>query len=116
MNRSAMESRAKPQRTQPMPRVDAPRAIESVPAISCANVSKEYYFFAHRPRKVKEAVFQFLTRTLPPKRQPVWAIQDFNLAVYPGETVGVVGHNGAGKSTLLKLLSRILVPTKGTIH
>ena len=38
------------------------------------------------------------------------------MTVHRGETVGVVGHNGAGKSTLLKLLSRILVPTKGSVQ
>jgi ABC-2 type transport system ATP-binding protein/lipopolysaccharide transport system ATP-binding protein len=87
------------------------------PAVICTDVWKQYYFYAHRPRKVKEAVIQFLTRRTPPaKDAPVWALQNFNMTVHRGETVGVVGHNGAGKSTLLKMLSRILVPTKGTVQ
>jgi len=86
------------------------------PAIVCKDVWKQYYFYAHRPRKLKEAVIQFLTRRTPPaKDAPVWALQNFNMTVYPGETVGIIGHNGAGKSTLLKLLSRILVPTRGSV-
>lgn len=86
-------------------------------AVICTDVWKQYYFYAHRPRKVKEAVIQFLTRRTPPaKDAPVWALQNFNMTVHRGETVGVVGHNGAGKSTLLKMLSRILVPTKGTVQ
>ena len=86
------------------------------PAILCKDVWKQYYFYAHRPRRLKEAFIQFVTRRTPPvKDAPVWALQDFNLTVWRGETVGIVGHNGAGKSTLLKLLSRILVPTKGTV-
>jgi lipopolysaccharide transport system ATP-binding protein len=32
-----------------------------------------------------------------------------------GDRVGIIGRNGAGKSTLLKILSRITVPTTGTI-
>ncbi len=93
-----------------------PPTARGEPAIVCRDVWKQYYFYAHRPRRLKEAVVQFVTRRTPPaKDAPVWALQDFNLSVNRGETVGIVGHNGAGKSTLLKLLSRILVPTKGSV-
>ena len=100
--------------TSPAP--STPAAPRGEPAILCRDVWKQYYFYAHRPRKLKEAVIQFVTRRTPPEKDaPVWALQSFNLAVHRGETVGIVGHNGAGKSTLLKLLSRILVPTKGEV-
>ncbi|MEO6436618.1 MAG: ABC transporter ATP-binding protein [Tepidisphaeraceae bacterium] len=85
------------------------------PAIECVDVWKQYYFYAHRPRKLKDAILQTLSFQKPPAREPVWAVQGLNLSVWPGEIVGVVGHNGAGKSTLLKLLSRILVPTRGAV-
>ena len=84
-------------------------------AIECADVCKQYYFHAHRPRKLKDAILRMLARTSAPPREPVWAIQKLDLQVYPGEIVGVIGHNGSGKSTLLKLLSRILKPTRGTV-
>lgn len=47
-----------------------------------------------------------------------WALQDINLSIQGGRTLGLIGHNGAGKSTLLKILSRITKPTRGqiTIH
>ncbi len=35
----------------------------------------------------------------------VQALQNINLAIYPGEVVGLVGDNGAGKSTLIKIIS-----------
>jgi lipopolysaccharide transport system ATP-binding protein len=44
-----------------------------------------------------------------------WALQDVNIAVRPGEVMGVIGRNGAGKSTLLKVLSRITAPTLGRV-
>lgn len=50
------------------------------------------------------------------KRFPgVLAVDDVNLAIYPGEVHVVAGENGAGKSTLMKLLSQVERPTKGTV-
>ncbi|MGV8815443.1 MAG: polysaccharide ABC transporter ATP-binding protein [Gelidibacter sp.] len=45
----------------------------------------------------------------------VWALQNVNFEVQPGEILGVIGRNGAGKSTLLKLLSRVTAPSTGKI-
>lgn len=45
----------------------------------------------------------------------IWALKDINFEVEQGEVLGIIGKNGAGKSTLLKLLSRVTVPTKGSI-
>ena len=106
-------SAAEPQSLRPEPQPPFVPGIE--PAIRCTDVWKQYYFYAHRPRKLKDAILQSLSLQKKPPLSPVWALQKLDLSVYPGEIVGVVGHNGAGKSTLLKLLSRILVPTKGTV-
>jgi len=45
----------------------------------------------------------------------IWALKDINLDVCEGDVLGFVGKNGSGKSTLLKILSRICIPTTGTI-
>ncbi|WP_090173663.1 ABC transporter ATP-binding protein [Eubacterium oxidoreducens] len=43
------------------------------------------------------------------------ALSDFNLSLYPGRIVGLLGPNGSGKTTFMKLANGILVPTKGEI-
>lgn len=43
------------------------------------------------------------------------AVRDADLAVPPGQIVGLVGPNGAGKSTLFGVLSGLLTPTTGKV-
>lgn len=46
---------------------------------------------------------------------PTQANLGIDLAVHPGEVIGLVGGNGAGKSTLMKILCGVVSPTEGTI-
>ncbi len=42
--------------------------------------------------------------------------EDLDLAVAPGEAVGIIGPNGAGKTTLFNLIAGGLAPNGGTIR
>lgn len=43
------------------------------------------------------------------------ALNDINLEIHKGESVGLIGLNGSGKSTLLKLIAGITEPTTGSL-
>lgn len=44
------------------------------------------------------------------------AVSDFNVAIEPGELVGLIGPNGAGKTTAFNLLTGVYEPTTGQIE
>ena len=47
------------------------------------------------------------------RAQTVHALDSVDLAIDPGEVVGLVGESGCGKSTLGRIVARILEPTEG---
>jgi len=44
-----------------------------------------------------------------------WAFRGVDLAVAPGQCLGVIGRNGAGKSTLLKVLTGVVQASTGSL-
>ncbi|WP_343617116.1 type I secretion system permease/ATPase [Novosphingobium sp.] len=44
-----------------------------------------------------------------------WTVEDIDLDIKAGSTLGIVGSSGSGKSTLTKLLQRLYVPDAGRL-
>ncbi|OAN59889.1 peptidase C39 [Sphingomonas sp. TDK1] len=44
-----------------------------------------------------------------------WTLEDIDLTVLSGQSLGIVGSSGSGKSTLTKLLQRLYVPAGGRV-
>ena len=79
--------------------------------LSALNISKLYEIYNRPADRLKEALW-FGRKKL---HQDFWALREINVAVEPGETLGIVGPNGSGKSTLLQVLAGILPPTSGWV-
>jgi ABC-2 type transport system ATP-binding protein len=82
------------------------------PAISLRGIGKKYRISPSRSSRLGE----ILSFGKAKRSHEFWALQDINLDVEPGTTLGVVGRNGAGKSTLLSIISGVLRPTTGEVE
>lgn len=49
------------------------------------------------------------------KKENIIAVNNINFSINGGEIVGLLGNNGAGKTTLIKIISKLILPDKGTV-
>lgn len=80
-------------------------------AVQVEQMSKRFRHYQEKRSSLKERALSLGHNPY----QDFWALNDINLVVEEGETIGLLGHNGSGKSTLLKCIAAIIVPTKGRV-
>ncbi|MFC9559098.1 polysaccharide ABC transporter ATP-binding protein [Agromyces sp. NPDC056965] len=81
------------------------------PLVRVDRVSKR--FVLHKDKSLKDRVLYWKARSK--SRSEFFALQDVNLEIGLGETVGLIGHNGSGKSTLLKVIGGIIEASDGAV-
>jgi teichoic acid transport system ATP-binding protein len=82
------------------------------PAIKVENLTKIYHLYDKPQDRLKEVLNPFGKKY----HHDFYALENVNLTINTGETVGIVGKNGAGKSTLLKIITGVLTPTYGNVE
>jgi ABC-2 type transport system ATP-binding protein len=82
---------------------DAPRS--GVPLVEVDHLTKIY---EPTPRWMRVLLKSSIS-------EPVRAVHDLSLQVWPGQIFAVVGPNGAGKSTLFRVLTGLITPTSGHV-
>lgn len=84
--------------------------------IRLEEVTKTFYYPAHRPGSVREWVIRKLRRQPTSPGRGYFRLSGVSLEIAAGESVGIVGDNGSGKSTLLRIMAGIYEPSGGRVR
>lgn len=85
--------------------------MSSDAVIEAKGLGKAYLIYNKPQDRLKQMLFRnrrFYTE--------YWAVQNVDIKVGRGETVGIVGRNGSGKSTLLQMIAGTLQPNSGELR
>ncbi|HMU64441.1 MAG TPA: ATP-binding cassette domain-containing protein, partial [Nitrosomonas sp.] len=82
------------------------------PAVLAHHLSKCYQLYAQPKDRLKQLIWGRRRQYY----RELWALREINLAIMPGEVIGIIGKNGSGKSTLLQLICGTLTPTTGEVE
>ncbi|MBE5831728.1 MAG: ABC transporter ATP-binding protein [Butyrivibrio sp.] len=86
--------------------------MENGIAIEVKNLTKSYKLYDKPMDRLKDSLGLAKKR----KFKEHLALNNVNLSVKKGETVGIIGTNGSGKSTILKIITGVLTPTSGEVN
>ena len=83
------------------------------PALEIDHVTQR---FSLRHEKTLRGLFVTKVLRRHATKETFLALDDVDLDLEAGSTVGLIGHNGSGKSTLLKIIGGVLTPTYGEVR
>jgi len=87
------------------------KALERMEMISAAHVDSQFGFEFRAPIAAPDPLLVLDGMSVGYHDKPL--ISNIELAIRPGERIGLLGKNGAGKTTLIKLLAHELAPLSG---
>jgi ATP-binding cassette subfamily F protein 3 len=87
------------------------KALERMEMISAAHVDSQFSFEFRPPVAAPDPLLVLDNMSVGYGSTPL--ISNIELAIRPGERIGLLGKNGAGKTTLIKLLAHELEPLSG---
>jgi len=87
------------------------KALERMEMISAAHVDSQFGFEFRAPIAAPDPLLVLDGMSVGYQEKPL--ISNIELAIRPGERIGLLGKNGAGKTTLIKLLAHELAPLSG---
>lgn len=87
------------------------KALERMEMISAAHVDSQFDFEFRAPMAAPDPLLVLDGMSVGYNHTPL--ISNIELAIRPGERIGLLGKNGAGKTTLIKLLAHVLEPLSG---
>lgn len=79
-------------------------------AIQASGLGKAYLIYDKPQDRLKQMILRWRRFY-----REYWAVQDVDLTIRRGETVGIIGRNGSGKSTLLQMIAGTLQPNSGSL-
>jgi len=91
----------------------------NIPAIQITDLCKFFHIYESPKDRLKQVIINYIIKLI--RAKPIIyykefrAIQNINLTIHPGSTVGILGANGAGKSTLLQIIAGTISPTSGEV-
>ena len=81
------------------------------PIVTLNGVGIQYRLIAPAP-----GIRQLVSGSWRLRSERFWALRDVDLAIEPGQIIGVMGRNGSGKSSLCRILGGIADPDEGTVE
>lgn len=93
------------------PEMESLQVDEKKIAIQVTDLDKVYKLYDKPFDRMKEA----LGVSKHKRYKEHHALEQVNMTVYQGETVGIIGTNGSGKSTILKIITGVLNPSAGDV-
>ena len=87
------------------------KALERMERIVPAHLDSPFHFSFRKPRALPRPLIRFEGTTAGYAAEPL--IRDIEIAIAPGDRIGLLGRNGAGKSTLIRLFAGTLQPISG---